>query len=139
MPSSFLRWAVDFNGDGERNLWNPEDVIGSIANYFSQHGWRPDQPVVTPAHALKAKLDHLETGVMARYPLDSLVREGIYPARSCDCDYPLHLLRLSHYKNDEYRLGHPNFYVITRYNQSSYYAMAVHELAEAIKKDYKKR
>ena len=137
MPSSFLRWAVDFNGDGERNLWNPEDAIGSIANYFSKHGWHPDQPVVTPAHAAKAKLNRLETGVNARYPLGSLVSAGIQPVQRCDCDYPLHLLRLSHYKNDEYWLGHPNFYVITRYNQSSYYAMAVHKLAQAIKKDFK--
>ena len=137
MPSSFLRWAVDFNGDGERDLWNPEDAIGSIANYFSKHGWRPGQPVVTPARAEKAKTKPLETGFMTRYPLDSLNRAGIYPAQRCDCDYPLHLLHLSHYKSDEYRLGHPNFYVITRYNHSTYYAMAVHELAQAIKKDYK--
>lgn len=137
MPSSFLRWAVDFNGDGERNLWNPEDAIGSIANYFSQHGWRPDQPVVTPAHAAKVKPASLKTGVSTHYSLDSLISAGVRPARNCDCDHPLHLLRLSHYKNDEYWLGHPNFYVITRYNQSSYYAMAVHELAQAIKKDYK--
>ncbi|MGR9116083.1 MAG: lytic murein transglycosylase B [Gammaproteobacteria bacterium] len=138
MPSSFLRWAVDFNGDGERNLWNPEDAIGSIANYFSQHGWQPGRPVVTPADATAANIDHLKTGVIASYSLDSLMSAGIQPGQACDCDYDLHLLRLSNYKNDEYWLGHPNFYVITRYNQSSYYAMAVHSMAQAIKKDYRK-
>lgn len=139
MPSSFLNWAVDFNGDGERNLWNPEDAIGSIANYFSQHGWQADEPVVTPAYVATANPDELESGITTRYSLASLISAGIRPALDCDCDHPLHLLRLRHYKNDEYWLGHPNFYVITRYNRSSYYAMAVHELAQAIKKDYKTR
>lgn len=139
MPSSFLQWAVDFDGDGERNLWNPVDAIGSVANYFVQHGWQPEQPVVTPARIETAKPDPLETGVTARYSLATLTSAGFYPAQSFDCDYPLHLVRLSRYKSDEYWLGHPNFYVITRYNQSSYYAMAVHELAQAIKKDFQKR
>jgi membrane-bound lytic murein transglycosylase B len=50
MPTSYLNYAVDFDGDGHRNLWvNPRDAIGSVANYFRQHGWRPGDPVTVPA------------------------------------------------------------------------------------------
>lgn len=133
MPSSFLQWAVDFNGDGRKDLWNPEDAIGSVANYFARHGWQSGQPVVS---AIQGKLDAVmgfEAGIDKAYPLSSLRAAGITPADPCRCDYPLRLLRLRHQSNDEYRLGHENFYVITRYNHSTHYAMAVHELAQAIK------
>ncbi|MDT4330635.1 lytic murein transglycosylase B [Methylomonas sp. MED-D] len=134
MPSSFLQWAVDFNGDGRRDLWNPEDAIGSVAHYFAEHGWQAGQPVVSAASGQPAA--DLETGFDSRYSLDKLTDAGLKPAESCSCDYPLSLLLLRHHDRDEYRLGHPNFYVITRYNHSTHYAMAVHELAQAIKSGY---
>lgn len=133
MPSSFLQWAVDFNGDGRRDLWNPEDVIGSVANYFAQHGWQQGQPVVSATRGSLAGVDSLEPGIDNQYTLPTLKQAGIEPAGDCRCDYPLRLLLLRHQSNDEYLLGHPNFYVITRYNHSTHYAMAVHELAQAIK------
>ncbi len=136
MPSSFLQWAVDFNGDGRRDLWNPEDVIGSVANYFAQHGWQNGQPVVSPTRGSYAGVDDLEPGIDQQYSLGALSQAGIQPAGPCRCDYPLRLLLLRHQRNDEYLLGHPNFYVITRYNHSTHYAMAVHELAQAIKSTY---
>ena len=136
MPSSYLRWAVDFDGDGERDLWNPEDAIGSIANYFSAHGWRQGEPVVTPARVENNKKETLASGIKVQYSLASLEESGIHPMQNCNCQYPLHLLHLSRYQGDEYWLSHPNFYVITRYNHSSYYAMAVYRLAQAIKEKY---
>lgn len=136
MPSSFLQWAVDFNGDGRRDLWNPEDAIGSVANYFAQHGWQPGQPIVSATRGSFHGIDNLEPGADHTYPLSTLTQAGIEPAAPCSCDYPLRLLLLRHQSNDEYLLGHPNFYVITRYNQSTHYAMAVHELAQAIKSGY---
>lgn len=132
MPSSFLRWAVDFNGDGHTDLWNAEDAIGSVANYFAQHGWRAGHPVLTPVQA-KAPVA-LKTGFDLQYTLADLQQAGIQPARPCSCEGALALLLLRHQNADQYLIGHPNFYTITRYNNSTYYAMAVHELAQAIKR-----
>lgn len=137
MPSSFLEWAVDFNRDGKRDLWDPEDSIGSVANYFAKHGWQHGQPVVSPVRGNLAAVDYLEPGLNNPYSLDTLIQAGLRPAVNCDCKAPLRLLWLRHKKNDEYLLGYPNFYVITRYNHSTHYAMAVHELAQAIKRAYR--
>jgi membrane-bound lytic murein transglycosylase B len=136
MPGSFLKWAVDFNGDGRRDLWNPEDAIGSVANYFSQHGWQANQPVVSATRGNYGGVENLEAGIEPQYPLPTLTQAGIEPVEPCRCDYPLRLLLLRHHNHDQYLLGHPNFYVITRYNHSTHYAMAVHELAQAIKSGY---
>ncbi|MGX2041800.1 lytic murein transglycosylase B [Methylocaldum sp. MU1018] len=136
MPSSFLQWAVDFDGDNHRDLWNPVDAIGSIANYFAAHGWRPGEPVVTAARG-GAMARNLESGFDTRYSLAALSNYGIQPvAASLDSDSTVRLLRLSADSGDEYWLGHQNFYVITRYNHSTHYAMAVHQLAQAIKRRY---
>ena len=131
MPSSFLQLAVDFNGDGRRDLWDPEDAIGSIANYFAQHGWKPGQPVVTPLMARGTVA--LEPGINKQYSMADIEQAGLNPARPCITDGPFYLLLLHHAGYDEYLIGHPDFYTITRYNHSVYYAMAVHELAQAIK------
>ena len=136
MPSSFLKWAVDFNGDGRRDLWNPEDAIGSIAHYFAEHGWQNQQPVVTPTRGPFRPIEQLEPGIEPHYPLTTLVEAGIEPAEPLQCDYPLRLLLLRHQNHDQYLLGHPNFYVITRYNHSTHYAMAVHELAQSFKSKF---
>ncbi len=131
MPSSFLKWAVDFNGDGRRDLWDPEDAIGSVANYFAQHGWQAGQPVTTPL-STKGKVD-LTPGLERKYFLAELQRAGLRPVGSCQRQEPLWLLRLRHQSYDQYLVGHSNFYTITRYNQSTHYAMAVHELARTIR------
>lgn len=136
MPSSFLEWAVDFNGDGHRDLWDPVDSIGSVANYFAQHGWQTGQPVVSSVRGNPATANNLEPGLDHLYSLKSLTESGLSVSIDCHCDAPLRLLWLRHTSNDEYRIGYPNFYVITRYNQSTHYAMAVHELAQAIKNAY---
>jgi membrane-bound lytic murein transglycosylase B len=132
MPSSFLRWAVDFNGDGRRDLWDPEDAIGSIANYFALHGWQAGKPVTTPLQAKGAV--KLETGIKTEYSLAALQQAGLQPAHPCSREEQLRLLLLRHQNHDQYLIGHSNFYTITRYNQSTYYAMAVHELAQTIKR-----
>lgn len=131
MPSSFRKWAVDFNGDGHRNLWNPEDAIGSIANYFAQHGWQPGRPVITPLVAQGPV--HLQVGFDTRYPLDTLHQAGLRSSAPLNDSGQFSLLQLRHQQYDQYLLGYPNFYTITRYNHSTNYAMAVHELAQAIK------
>jgi membrane-bound lytic murein transglycosylase B len=136
MPTSFLQWAVDFNGDGRRDLWDAEDSIGSVANYFAQHGWQRGQPVVSPLRGNLSAAESLEPGLDHLYSFDTFKQYGLSPVVDCHCNEPLRLLWLRHNSNDEYLLGYPNFYVITRYNQSTHYAMAVHELAQAIKQGY---
>lgn len=133
MPTSFLKWAVDFNGDGRRDLWNPEDAIGSVANYFVQHGWQPGRPVTTPLQTNGGAVT-LEPGYDSRYALATLQKAGLNPAGPCSCEGELSLLQLRHQNYDQYLIGHPNFYTITRYNHSTYYAMTVHELAQAFKR-----
>ncbi|MGY6276810.1 lytic murein transglycosylase B [Methylomonas sp. MgM2] len=137
MPSSFLEWAVDFDGDGKRDLWDPEDSIGSVANYFARHGWQHGQPVVSPVRGNLAAVEHFEPGLDKLYSLSTLQQAGLSPITPCQCDSSLRLLMLRHEHKDEYLVGYPNFYVITRYNQSTHYAMAVHELAQAIKRAYR--
>ena len=132
MPSSFLQWAVDFNGDGRRDLWNAEDAIGSVANYLAQHGWQPGQPVITPLYTKRTV--ELEPGLEPKYSLTDLQQAGLHPASPYNSGEPLCLLLLRHQNDDQYLIGHPNFYTITRYNHSTYYAMAVHELGQAIKR-----
>jgi len=132
MPGSFLKWAVDHNGDGRRDLWHPEDAIGSIANYFAQHGWRPGEPVV-----MRASVDgevRLAAGYDKQYDVSELAAAGIRPVGTVPTGTRPSLLLLRANDGDEYWLGLDNFYVITRYNHSTHYAMAVHELAQAIKR-----
>ncbi|TAN50510.1 MAG: lytic murein transglycosylase B [Methylococcaceae bacterium] len=136
MPGSFLRWAVDFDGDGRRNLWDPEDAIGSISNYFAEHGWRPSEPVATPAIANSPVVQNMEAGFDTHYNLTTLTAAGVRPVQACPVNDDLRLLRLRAKSGDEYWLGHQNFYVITRYNNNTYYAMTVHQLAQAIKARY---
>jgi len=131
MPSSFRKWAVDFNRDGHRNLWDPEDTIGSIANYFVQHGWQSGKPVVAPLRIKKPV--PLKVGCNTRYSVRSLQQAGLGFAQSLQTKDALCLLRLRYYKTDQYLIGYPNFYTITRYNRSTHYAMAVHELAQVIR------
>lgn len=136
MPSSFLQWAVDFNADGQRDIWNAEDAIASVANYFAQHGWQQGQAVVSATRVNYATVENLETGLDHEYALTTLKQVGVEPMGNCQCNTGLRLLLLRHLNQDEYLIGHTNFYVISRYNHSTYYAMAVHELAQAIKQAY---
>lgn len=135
MPSSYRHYAVDQDGDGFIDIWqNPEDAIASVANYFVRHGWQSDQPIATQAvarsgyqSALINKLDPPRTSLKAH-------RAAGLKARG---DYPLHLaampMLLEGERGAEYWLGFDNFYVITRYNHSHRYAMAVYQLSELIR------
>ena len=134
MPSSFHGYAVDFDGDGIRDLWNPVDAIGSIANYFRQSGWVAGGEVAVPAQAASNMYAQIPDGYKVKYSLGQLAGYGVTPKYGHGSSGPVHLLALSTvpggYK--EPWIGYKNFYVITRYNHSNYYAMAVHQLAEAV-------
>ncbi|MGA7978646.1 MAG: lytic murein transglycosylase B [Chromatiaceae bacterium] len=131
MPSSFHRFAVDFDGDGKRDLWDPVDAIGSVANYFAAYGWQSGELVAVPADVSGSAPHAMKADFSTSYSMDALRVQGITSSLTSGRD--VSLLRLDARGGYEYWLGLKNFYVITRYNHSTYYAMAVHQLAQAIR------
>ncbi|CAI2044671.1 lytic murein transglycosylase B [Serratia ficaria] len=129
MPSSFKSYAVDFNGDGHINLWDPVDAIGSVANYFKAHGWVKGEPVAVQANGQAPGLEH---GFKTRYSIASLAAAGLSPQSSLGDNQEASLLRLDVGSGYQYWYGLPNFYTITRYNHSTHYAMAVWQLGETV-------
>ncbi|WP_217477258.1 lytic murein transglycosylase B [Stutzerimonas stutzeri] len=136
MPSSFRAYAVDFDDDGHIDIWkNPVDAIGSAANYFKQHGWLAGEPVVARAtvegerHS-EGLTEGLEP-VLSAAELRQLGWHWQTDEQIAD-DTAVTAFRLDGADGDEYWVGLPNFYVITRYNRSVMYAMAVHQLAERL-------
>jgi membrane-bound lytic murein transglycosylase B len=134
MPSSYRQFAIDEDGDGRRDLWrNWDDVIASVANYFRSHGWEPDNPVLADA-----TLDPDPNIVVDPANLELNDTVAGLRAKGVEFDAPLAagepaLLVLAEQPDGPtYRVAFHNFYVITRYNHSARYAMAVHDLAEAI-------
>ncbi|MGH8084020.1 MAG: lytic murein transglycosylase B [Lysobacter sp.] len=139
MPSSYRDYAVDGDGDGKVDLFdNLDDVFASVANYFvKKGGWQRGGLVTVPAVRADDAKDFDPDGLEPRYTLEQLAARGYRPAVPLTSDAggePLQatLFTLDGVDGKEYWLGFQNFYAITRYNNSRHYAMAVHELAEAI-------
>lgn len=137
MPSSYRAYAVDFSGDGRRDLWrNPVDAIGSIANYLAEHRWQPGGPVTVPARvngsAWRALLSPYND-LRPRLEYRQLAAQGVHSSAPVAADAPALLLELEAEQGPEYWVGFHNFYVITRYNRSPLYAMAVHQLGREIR------
>jgi membrane-bound lytic murein transglycosylase B len=134
MPSSFRAYAVDSSADGKRDIWeNWSDVIGSVANYFVAHGWQQSNEVV--ARATLANGWQGETPDNSLKPAEtvsSLSRQGVMFATDLPSDHKSQLLLLNGPEGDEYWVGFHNFFVITRYNRSVMYALAVHQLGQEI-------
>ncbi len=133
MPSSIRKFAVDFNGDRHRTLWNPVDAIGSVANYFKAQGWRTGQPVAVRANGGGPRTALLKAGFDTRYTPAALAADGLTPTASLGGAGDVSLLRLDVGSGFDYWFGLHNFYAITRYNHSTYYAMAVYQLGNAVK------
>jgi membrane-bound lytic murein transglycosylase B len=133
IPSSYRAFAVDFDEDGHRDIWkNPVDAIGSVANYFSQHGWQSAGPVVVPAAIARGDADGAANlGLKPSYKVSQLRALGVEVGELAD-DTDAGLLRMDGEVGPEYWLALHNFYVITKYNRSPMYALAVHQLSEAI-------
>jgi membrane-bound lytic murein transglycosylase B len=133
MPSNFRKYALDYNGNGKIDILNePEDAIGSVANYFQQYGWRSGEPVAKLAKVA----DDKRIGSLSemRPVLAWRVDAGVTPVENRDAVLPpAWLLDLTMEQGKEYWLVFDNFNVIMRYNTSSFYAMTVHQLATAIK------
>jgi membrane-bound lytic murein transglycosylase B len=139
MPSSFNRYAVDFDGDGHVDLHaNPADVIGSVANYLAEFGWKRGLPArfdVKPPTERSERAALLAPDIVPTFTAGEMLQRGAWlpePALAVDS-----LLALVELQNGDaaptYVAGTTNFYALTRYNWSSYYAMAVLALGEAVR------
>jgi len=139
ISSSYRSYAVDFDGDGQRNLWQTTDAIGSVANYFKRHGWRMNEPVIVKANG-NGKTHKKEGRMMKPHrSIDSFRQQGLgfEPGIKTKDDKAV-LVKLDGKKGTEYWIGLHNFYVISRYNHSPLYSMAVFQLSEEIKRRMKK-
>jgi len=135
LPGSYRRYAVDFDGDGKRDLMsNTADAIGSVANYYRAHGWVPGQAVVAPAAARGENIETLlDMGIKPKLTVGEMKSRGVTPVVPADDAAPAALFAVQSRDGPRYYLGFTNFYVITRYNRSINYALAVHELAREIR------
>lgn len=130
MPSNFKSLAIDFNHDGKVSLHDPDDAIGSIAHYLKKSGWKKGQEIAIPVHFFGERYTAKKTGFRHKYSLESL--KELRPRRVTRYKGPVYLIKLERDNYDELWYGTKNFFAITRYNHSSYYAMSVHHLAQKI-------
>jgi membrane-bound lytic murein transglycosylase B len=135
MPSSYREYAVDLDDDGKRDLWrSTPDVIGSVANYLHRHGWQPRQPVVRSARVSQAAdFDMIKRSLKPTLTVGEWREKGFSSSSELSPTLPAAVLKLVEEDRDSYWLTFNNFYVITRYNRSPRYAMAVYELSQEIK------
>ena len=134
MPRSYRSWAVDGDGDGKRDLWGSwRDVIASVANYLADHGWRKGEPVVVPADLWFPKADGLVAGKLAPDTTVKALRDRGLAFETTQADKsPALFIRVEGDTGPEFRAGFHNFGVITRYNRSVLYALAVNDLGRQI-------
>lgn len=149
IASSYRRYAVDFDGDHQRDLFgNSDDAIGSVANFLSRHGWVAGQPVIDPAR-VEGPRDALprQLGSEPVLTVQEWIDRGVFPTlgRGRETQAPREgeeaaaLITLRGRTGPLYHLGYRNFYVITRYNRSHNYAMAVYQLARMIRQRYQRK
>ena len=142
IPSSYRAYAVDFSEDGKRDLWrNLDDIIGSVANYFHRHGWKQGEPVASRvnSNASAGGLQVSENIKPGKKTAAEFAEAGVTTAPPLPADQAVALLEFEQPNGPEYWLTAKNFYVITRYNRSPLYAMAVYQLSQAIQDAYQKR
>ncbi|MGH8491732.1 MAG: lytic murein transglycosylase B [Moraxellaceae bacterium] len=138
MPSSWRNLAVDFDGDGKRDLINnPVDAIGSVGNYFKANGWKPGETVVVRARIISQDYDTIinTKDLKTDSTLGEIAKKGLIPRLSGSylASTPATAIRLQGDNGGEFWLGFNNFYVITKYNRSILYAMAAFQLSQELK------
>ena len=133
MPSSYRAYARSYEGGGAPDIWdNPADAIASVGNYLKAHGWRAGEKVVTDGIADDPDPAVFEGGLKPQKTVAALALEGLEPTEPLNPAELATPLWLEEEDGMRYWLGLQNFYVITRYNHSAMYAMAVWELSQAI-------
>jgi membrane-bound lytic murein transglycosylase B len=135
MPSSYRAYAVDSTGDGKRDIWNNwKDVAGSVANYFNAHGWRAGKEVTSQATISDKWSGPFPKNILkAESTVGELSDKGVLFTTELPNDSAAQLLTLEGPKGDEHWVGFHNFFVITRYNRSVMYGLAVYQLGEEIR------
>ena len=136
ISSSYRRYAVDFDGDGKRDILNSTvDAIGSVANYFAQHKWFKDEPVTTRAKVNGKNYQKIvKKGIKPKTPLKDVLNSGVSIKQKQSPTLKTALIELELKKGHEHWVAFNNFYVITRYNHSELYAMAAYQLSQEIKR-----
>ncbi|MEW8207837.1 MAG: lytic murein transglycosylase, partial [Candidatus Thiodiazotropha taylori] len=135
ISSSYRAYAVDGNADNKRDLWNSNaDIIASVANYFKVHGWQKDQPITRQVQGSGDLQKFVEAGMKPSIKVSELIEAGVKPLDQVplDAEAQTSLIKLDAGNHQQYWLGLHNFYVITRYNHSNLYAMAVYQLSQEI-------
>ena len=135
ISSSYRSYAVDFDGDGIRDIWNnPTDAIGSVANYIARHGWRAGAIVTVEAsEPANDQIEIFNTSLKPNKTVAELSQLGIRSLKQVADDTVVSPMMLNGKEGKEYWFGLKNFYVITRYNHSKLYAMAVFQLSERLR------
>lgn len=137
MPGSIMKYGIDFDGDGKIDLMHsPVDAIGSVANFLAMHGWQADKGLAFPARIDSKKKDWhaFEGKSAAKFSLKDLESAGVFPEKSVP-DSLFGLVDLENgNKPTEYWLGTGNFFAITKYNRSYYYAMSVVDLSREVRR-----
>jgi membrane-bound lytic murein transglycosylase B len=135
MPSNYRRYAVDADADGHIDLWsNWPDVCASVGNYLKEHGWNAGEPVLGEAVVIPEKAAELDgRKLVLSETVASLMAKGVNFETALPANAPVELIAVDQEDGVHWRVGYNNFYVITRYNHSALYAMAVYELAAAVK------
>jgi membrane-bound lytic murein transglycosylase B len=130
MPSNYKKLAIDFDNNGKISLNTNSDAIGSIAYYLKKSGWKKGQDVAIPVSYFHKKYTAKPTGF--RYKYKRVQLRELRNKRVTNYRGDVYIIKLQRSKHDELWLGTKNFYVITRYNHSDYYAMAVYQLAQKL-------
>lgn len=140
MPSSYRAYAVDASDDGKRDIWNDwQDVIGSVANYFVAHGWQPGREIATLATLADGWNGSPPKNLLKpEDTVGSLSKQGVLFATDLGGAEKSQLMKLDGVDGDEYWVGFHNFFVITRYNHSVMYALAVYQLGREIEREVKR-
>jgi membrane-bound lytic murein transglycosylase B len=135
MPSNYRRYGVDADADGRIDLWSDwPDVCASVGNYLKEHGWIAGEPVLEEASVAPERAADLDgRKLILSETVASLMAKGVSFESALPGDAPTILIAADEADGVHWRVGYNNFYVITRYNHSALYAMAVYELAGAVK------
>ena len=132
VPSVFLKYGMDYNRDGKKDPWDLEDGIGIIAKFMHKNGWKKGAQVAIPTKFEGKRYTKLKTSHRRTLPLKTIFKHGIEPLKPFN-EPKAYLLKNRNLTHDDIWLGAKNFRVLTRYNNSTSYGMAIHLISEAVK------